>query len=175
MNLRSIKGFPGYFVSASGHVYSSRQGALRRLRERQHRQGYVQFRLYRAGYPKGKLQCAHVLVANAWLPPRPSPQHEVNHKNNVKSDNRRRNLEWGTKSHNCLHREGHRKRPAWSGRKTPERMIRALQMIAAGKTRRYVQQVTGYSHGMVRALFEGRRGRSIQISRNGHEAQSFAA
>lgn len=40
----------------------------------------------------------HVLVCEAFHGLRPSPQHEVRHKNGVGDDNRAENLEWGTRS-----------------------------------------------------------------------------
>ena len=40
----------------------------------------------------------HILVCEAFHGPRPSPKHEVRHKNGISSDNRAENLEWGTRS-----------------------------------------------------------------------------
>lgn len=45
----------------------------------------------------------HLLVGRAWLPPQPTPLHEVNHKNGIKKDCRVVNLEWVTRSNNILH------------------------------------------------------------------------
>ena len=60
------------------------------------------------------LKFVHVLVAEAFLPPRPSSAHMVNHKNGKRDDNRVENLEWVTASENQLH--------SWRvlGRKTTE-------------------------------------------------------
>lgn len=44
----------------------------------------------------------HVLVAEAFLAPRPE-NHEVNHKDWNRFNNHLNNLEWVTKSKNCLH------------------------------------------------------------------------
>lgn len=43
------------------------------------------------------------LVALTWLGPRPTPEHEVNHKNADHGDNRVENLEWVTNPENQSH------------------------------------------------------------------------
>lgn len=43
------------------------------------------------------------LVAAAFLPPRPSPSHTVNHVNGSRTDNRAVNLEWATMSDQMHH------------------------------------------------------------------------
>ena len=45
----------------------------------------------------------HQLVAEAFLGPAPSPEHEPNHKNGAHGDNRVENLEWSTRRENQLH------------------------------------------------------------------------
>jgi uncharacterized protein involved in copper resistance len=45
----------------------------------------------------------HVLISENFLGPRPTLQHETNHKNGNKLDNRLANLEWITKSENGKH------------------------------------------------------------------------
>ncbi len=52
---------------------------------------------------KGTTRKVHQLVAEAFLGPRPTDKHEVNHRNGNKSDNRVENLEWVTRSQNVLH------------------------------------------------------------------------
>lgn len=63
------------------------------------------------GYPTvlmnidGKRICrkAHKLVSLAFIGLPPTPKHQVNHKNGVRSDNRPENLEWLTHQENVLH------------------------------------------------------------------------
>lgn len=50
-----------------------------------------------------KMHTVHALVAEAFLDPRPTLRHEVNHKNGIKIDNRANNLEWATRAENIQH------------------------------------------------------------------------
>ena len=45
----------------------------------------------------------HRLVALAFLEPKPTPKHEINHINGIKTDNRPENFEWVTRSQNIKH------------------------------------------------------------------------
>jgi hypothetical protein len=45
----------------------------------------------------------HRLIALAFLEPQPTPKHEINHINGIKTDNRPENLEWVTRSQNIKH------------------------------------------------------------------------
>lgn len=51
----------------------------------------------REGYMRTRGHFVHVLVALAFVGPKPSPQHTVDHKNRVRNDNRAENLRWATK------------------------------------------------------------------------------
>ena len=45
----------------------------------------------------------HILVAEAFLPPRPTREYEVNHKDGIKSNCHVSNLEWNTPKQNTQH------------------------------------------------------------------------
>lgn len=64
--------------------------------------GYDMIVFYEKGFPD---QCfgVHVLVCTAFNGPKPSDDHEVNHKNGIKHDNRPDNLEWLTHADNNRH------------------------------------------------------------------------
>lgn len=59
----------------------------------------------------------HILVAEAFLEPRPSSLHEVNHKDFNRSNNAAQNLEWATRSENLGHsaRAGRMRREGFKG------------------------------------------------------------
>lgn len=67
------------------------------------------------GYPSVRLTvngrrtriATHRLVAQMFLPPRPSPSHQVRHLDGDKSNRSARNLAWGTAKENADDRERH--------------------------------------------------------------------
>lgn len=63
--------------------------------------GYPSVGLWRAN--KGHTTYVHRLVATVFLGPPPSPQHEINHIDGVKTNSRLDNLEWTTSSGNKRH------------------------------------------------------------------------
>lgn len=62
--------------------------------------GYRSVQLWKNGKPTMKL--VHVMVAEAFLPPRPLG-YEVNHDSGIKDNNLVSNLEWMTRSENMKH------------------------------------------------------------------------
>lgn len=105
----TIPGYPNYYVSRSGEVFSSNRrwklGTLRRLRTEKDKDGYlfvyltIQGKRYR---PK-----VHQLVALTFLGERPSPRHEVRHLDGSRQNNYYKNLAWGTRKDNADDRERH--------------------------------------------------------------------
>lgn len=110
---KDIKGFEGvYQVSDLGNVkslkrYVSNGHALIEVKEKLltkklTKKGYlsVTFR----HYDHFSTPLIHRLVAIAFVP-NPENKPEVNHKNGIKIDNRKQNVEWSTSMENCCHRE----------------------------------------------------------------------
>ena len=101
MNLRECIGFPGYFVTDDGRVFSSfRTGNadLRELRQETTRLGYKRANI--GG--RGKRAYIHRLVLEAFVGHPPSPSHQCMHLNGIRDDNRVENLAWGTASENQI-------------------------------------------------------------------------
>jgi len=88
--------YPNVFVSDQGRVRGS-SGKI--LKPRKHRNGYVRVQ------PKAGIDAfIHTLVLETFLCPRPSRNHEADHVNLDRADNRLENLRWLTVSENRARR-----------------------------------------------------------------------
>ena len=102
---KEIDGFDGdYLISTEGEVFSNRTHKM--LKPIPYRHGYLSVWLYgnevRLSGRKGKAYAIHRLVAEAFVP-NPDNKTEVNHINEIKTDNRAENLEWVTHKENSNH------------------------------------------------------------------------
>lgn len=103
---RDVVGYEGvYLVSNQGRVKRVKDANNQYkgghiLKSNIHR-GYHHVQLHRNGVAKNKR--VHRLVASAFIPNKENKPH-VNHKNGVRGDNRKSNLEWCTPSENELHK-----------------------------------------------------------------------
>lgn len=93
---------PDYIVSSDGRVGSRRSGSLRMLHPTRNQKSYLSVWMHIGG--ERTYHKVHTLVAEAFLGPKPTPVHQVNHKNGARDDNHDRNLEWVTQSENMRHR-----------------------------------------------------------------------
>ena len=96
---RDIEGYEGlYQISDIGRIKSLITGKIRNLQ--MNKWGYPVIILTK--YKKQKQMFVHRLVAKAFIP-KIEGKNEVNHINGDKTDNRKENLEWCTKSENIRH------------------------------------------------------------------------
>lgn len=111
--LKPIEEFPGYFVSNLGKVYSDSPGrGFYELTPRPNKDGYLRVALKKAGVKretgstrnqgKGKTfqRSVHLLVAEAFLGPKPNPKSQVDHINNQRDCNHINNLRYISSSDN---------------------------------------------------------------------------
>ena len=106
---RDIDGYDGmYQVSDIGRVRSLKYGKVRVLRARKNSGGYLQVNLCKNCV--GNNIFVHRLVANAFIPNSDETKTQINHKNEVKTDNRVENLEWCTAKYNITYNDLHRRR-----------------------------------------------------------------
>lgn len=90
---KEIPGLPGYYqVSDKGRVATLKHG-FRIYRPEKTKTGYYQVKIERKRYK------IHRLVALAFIP-NPDGLPQINHKNEIKTDNRADNLEWCTGKYN---------------------------------------------------------------------------
>lgn len=92
--MKLIEGFDCYYITEDGKVYSTARGKLKELTPVPDRKGYP-----RVGLKNSKSYRVHRLVAQAYIP-NPHGYAQVNHKNEIKDDNRVENLEWCTNDYN---------------------------------------------------------------------------
>ena len=95
--MKEIEGFPGYFITEDGQVFSKKSNKFLKLNH--HRQGYREAILSNNNQPT---HCkVHQLVAKAFVDnPNPENYNQVNHINGIKHDNHFTNLEWCNHSMN---------------------------------------------------------------------------
>lgn len=94
--MQPIPGFEEYLISTSGDIFSIK--SKRFLSQKIDRYGYPTVVLVK--HHKPKYVTVHRLVAMTFLP-QPQGKCQVNHKNEVKTDNRVENLEWVSAKENC--------------------------------------------------------------------------
>jgi hypothetical protein len=104
---KEIENFPGYQVSSTGEVKSTKYwGQFTRinndgiLKQRTYKSGYKYVNLYKNGHMYSVK--VHRLVAQAFIS-NPLNYKQVNHKDEVKSNNNVSNLEWCDQSYNLTY------------------------------------------------------------------------
>lgn len=96
---RDIDGYDGmYQVSDLGRVRSRNRGEWRVMSASKNNSGYLIVQLSK--YNKKKHFLVHRLVASVFIPNSDESKTQINHINEVKTDNRASNLEWCTSSYN---------------------------------------------------------------------------
>lgn len=151
-----------YSVSDQGRVASRKFGKWRVMCPGRSSQGYLSVS-FCDGHGGKKNVSVHALVAEAFIGPKPTPKHEINHKNGIKDDNRDANFEWCTASENQRHRHdvlGHGNMPRGesnSQAKVTEAEVREIRRRrAAGETQRKVAADHGISQSTVNRIVNRR-------------------
>jgi hypothetical protein len=100
---KDIKGFEGYQISSLGRVKSLKHNKPRIMTLECGNKGYYRIELYKDG--KGIKKFVHRLVAEAFIP-NPLEFPQVNHKDEVKTNNELSNLEWCDADYNINYGTG---------------------------------------------------------------------
>ena len=96
---KDIIDVPGYQISNFGRVKSLKSGLF--LKGSITEKGYNKVEL--SVNKKRVIKKIHLLVIENFGKPKPSPKHECNHKDGIKSNNWNTNLEWLTHAENIQH------------------------------------------------------------------------
>lgn len=118
---KDIDGYDGaYQVSDLGRVRSHKSGEWRVMIPAKNHKGYLQIVLRRYGKVNGFL--VHRLVAQAFIPNDDETKTQINHINEIKTDNRADNLEWCTTQYNLTYNglQYRRKHPKYKRSKIKE-------------------------------------------------------
>ena len=108
---RDIDGYEGvYQVSDLGRVRSLKFGKTRMLKGTKNSDGYLFVDLLRGGKRTRKSISVHRLVAQTFVPNDDESKTVVNHKNEIRTDNRAVNLEWCTTQYNVTYNDIHLRR-----------------------------------------------------------------
>lgn len=136
---------PAYEVSSLGRV---RHGD-RIMKQSLHRA----VRGYRACSIKGRARHVHVLVAAAFIGPRPAGM-QIRHLDGDRENNRAENLAYGTPAENARDRLSH----GTNGRKLTEDEVRTIrQRRDAGETLSRIASSYGVTHQLISAITRGDR------------------
>ena len=106
---KDIDGYDGaYQVSDLGRVRSSKSGEWRVMKAMKNNKGYLFVNLYKDGNIKHFL--VHRLVAQAFIPNDDESKTQINHKNEIKTENRVSNIEWCSAKYNMTYNDLHHRR-----------------------------------------------------------------
>ena len=158
---RNVPGFEEYQVDRSGVVYSKRTGSP--LKPNTTRFGYQRVTLYNPP-GNGKSIPIHRVVALTFLP-NPENLPQVNHKNEVRTDNRVENLEWCTASYNINYGRRNeivsQKLTAHQtkkfGRAVEQLDMNTGEVVAVWPSIRSIEKALGFAHSNIRACCLGER------------------
>ena len=147
-----------YVVLSNGEVwnmdwYGTKQ--TKKVKQSKNNDGYLRFNF------NGKKVQTHRLIAKCFLL-NPNNLPEVNHKNEIKDDNRVENLEWCNRKYNCNYGtrnkrvgKAHTNHPKFS--KTVYQYTKDGQFVAKYESLHEVQRLFGYDNSTISRCCNGKR------------------
>lgn len=153
--MEEVAGFPGYFITRDGRMFSEKRGCIKELVQFDTCAGYKKANMYLNG--KRKQVETHRLVAIAFIPNTfGAPQ--VNHIDSVRNNNRVENLEWVTASENMQHMVKSGRAPSFKGSRHGQAKIAEVDVLAiraryaAGEKGIFLAAEYGLSRGSISHL-----------------------
>src|SRR4030042_695091 len=139
--LKPIKEYESrYLIDKKGNVYSLKNKKYLKWQMGPKTAPYPQVNLHNGHRKTQKTFMIHILVAQAFLPPKPSGDNiEINHTDGDRWNNDKDNLEWTTKSGNALHAYHvlhTRKSPKLQGEECGRAKLSGKQVIAIRNERK---------------------------------------
>lgn len=166
--MRACPSFPGYLVSDDGVVISLRRRLKPLiLRHTIHRKGY---HLVAVATPNGQRSIGvHVLVADAFIGPRPSSTTQVRHLDGNPHNNRANNILYGTPAQNAADRQRHgryaRGAQHHNSRLTEGQAMDILVKRAAGQKVKALALEFGVSRSTVEDLIYRKQWKHLEFRR----------
>lgn len=149
----AVKEFPAYEISNLGRV--RRMGRI--VRGWDNGAGYLQVNLWSEG--KRRVRTIHALVAEGFLPPKPTPKHEIAHGDGNRANCREDNLRWATRAENhadkLLHGTSNRGERQGLSRLTAENVHAILAMKKQGVSQARMARAFNVHPATVGAVLRG--------------------
>jgi len=99
-----IVGFPHYYISSQGRVFSDKKKRFLQIRHISHH-GHTCIRVKLSRNDITHLHSVAILMLKAFQVPKTNDQTHADHINQISTDNRIENLRWTTPSENMLNRK----------------------------------------------------------------------
>ena len=159
---KPIKGYEGrYEVSNLGNVRSlnwRKSGLAKKLTPAIDRYGYLQVWLYNHKGERNFLK-VHRLVAETFIP-NPGNKPQVNHKDEIKTNNRVENLEWMTSKENCNYGTRNERAGKASGKTRSKQVIqytKDCELVKVWSSTYEVERQLGFAHNSISLVARGIR------------------
>ncbi|QDU18476.1 HNH endonuclease signature motif containing protein [Urbifossiella limnaea] len=152
---------PAHYADDEGHIWAERDGVVQLLKERVLKNGYLAVSVRVC--VKDSIRNVHVLVAEAFLGPRP-PGQVVRHVDGDKLVNRPSSLEYGTHQANAA--DARRHGTARYGENHPNAKLTAENVVGVrfalqmGVARKAIAQELGVSLSAIHDIAQKRRWRA---------------
>lgn len=163
---KEIPGYPGYFATKSGTIYSNRKQYIKALKEQINPWGHRYVYVSKSGWLRSKRTQVHRLVAYTFLD-NPLNKPVINHLDSNPSNNNVSNLEWATNHENVLHaarngRMGKAKGEKNFKAKLTDKQVRSIrEEYSTGVTQKYLGSKFGVGQGTISRIVINKSWRHI--------------
>lgn len=155
--IRAIAGYPGYFASSLGVIYTEHRGPRRPMKPDIGEQGHSRVQLHREGAGRyGDRHLVHRLILETFVGPSPSPEAQGRHRDGNARHNALHNLTWGTQEDNWTDAKRHGSHRRYS-KLTADQADEIKRRHAAGETGESLAREFEISATQVRNIAAGRQ------------------